>query len=229
MSRMSDRLRQQRAGDRERISVLIDRDHWNRILEIANANKSSSEAKPRYGPVIRAILGLGLPTLESELAAERAKERAQGFLIQFKGGERAFMEEDLSEAPLLNEDLSDRTNQLSLMAANLRAANLCGTNLSYVELDGANLEGADLRHASLRGANLGGANLRGADMRYCDVFDALYDHATRWPDGFNFVEAGAITSIGKQERDDEKWEAEQKKGVGFDNDEPMALPPPPKR
>lgn len=214
--------------------MLIDRDHWNRILGIAEEYKKNNDSRPRYGPVIRAILSLGLPMLESELAAERAELRARVFLSQFRSGERAFANEVLTGAPLQNRDLSDRESPLSLRSADLNGANLAGANLSYADLDSATLEEADLRRASLREANLEGANLRDADLRYCDVCHALYDSMTKWPDGFDYRGAGAITALEKSDLEDGELSVEDgggliPSGMISDDDEPIQLPPPRKK
>jgi len=229
---VSDRLRQQRAGDRERISVLIDHDHLSRIIRIAEEHKTSSGTKPRYGPVIRAVVSLGLPVLEREIAAERAEQRAKTFLSEFQSGERLFANEVLTEAPLQDTDLSDRESPMDLSFAKLCDANLSGTNLSYADLSGTDFQGADLRRASLRGTKLEMANLEGADMRYCDVYDAVYDSETRWPDGFNYRDAGAITKYERQDKEAEGWPRinERESTVGGriegDDDDPILLPPP---
>jgi uncharacterized protein YjbI with pentapeptide repeats len=67
----------------------------------------------------------------------------------------------------------------------------------YITFKEANLRGAKL-HGSLDGADFRRADLRGAN--FADITDpgkakwrgAIYDATTRWPDGFNFTEAGAV-------------------------------------
>ena len=61
--------------------------------------------------------------------------------------------------------------------ANLRDANLIG----------ADLNGADLRGADLRGSDMSTANLVGTIL-----YESKYNNATRWPDGFDPQEAGAV-------------------------------------
>lgn len=97
----------------------------------------------------------------------------------------------------------------NLSNANLRDtdfgwANLAGADLSNANLLGANLYAADLRKANLTGANLTnaylvGADLRGAVLTGADLTGATYrdqprwpDNDTRWPEGFDPVQAGAI-------------------------------------
>jgi uncharacterized protein YjbI with pentapeptide repeats len=84
-----------------------------------------------------------------------------------------------------------------LSGADLSGANLGGADLDAADLRGANLSRADLREASLSGASLDSANLRGADLSGASLseyglFGAGYDGDTRWPDGFDPEEAGAV-------------------------------------
>jgi uncharacterized protein YjbI with pentapeptide repeats len=89
----------------------------------------------------------------------------------------------------------------------LEGADLSGTNLPYAALTGANLHlaslrrarlwgaeliGADLRGADLRGANLGHANLEGAKLAGINLDGCRYNASTRWPDGFDPSEWGAL-------------------------------------
>lgn len=94
-----------------------------------------------------------------------------------------------------------------LVRANLRGAYLCGMDLiqailALADLSEADLSCADLALASLNGADLRGARLRGADLIDADLSDALldgadltgahYDANTRWPEGYDPIEHGAI-------------------------------------
>jgi uncharacterized protein YjbI with pentapeptide repeats len=86
--------------------------------------------------------------------------------------------------------------------ADLSGARLMGAALRGVKLVKANLTGADLRNAdltsavvpgaNLQSAKLQGATLTGADLKGADLKGALYDAQTRWPDGFNPQERGAL-------------------------------------
>ena len=69
-----------------------------------------------------------------------------------------------------------------LRDGSLLGADLCRANLSGAHLNEANLSGADLSEARLRNGNLLGAFLGGAK----------YDQYTKWPEGLDPVEAGAI-------------------------------------
>jgi uncharacterized protein YjbI with pentapeptide repeats len=85
---------------------------------------------------------------------------------------------------------------------NLSRARLAGAMLRSTRLVKANMEGVDLRNAdltsavvpgaNLRNAKLQGATLTGADLKGADLKGALYDEQTRWPDGFNPQERGAL-------------------------------------
>ncbi len=97
-----------------------------------------------------------------------------------------------------------RLERSSLEGADLRAADLRGARLGGASLNGADLRGANLEEGSLRGARLrkarlgdarlGGADLRGANVQDADLagadlvgadcMGAIYNAATRWPQGF---------------------------------------------
>jgi hypothetical protein len=58
------------------------------------------------------------------------------------------------------------------------------------------LERIDFRRADLREANFSdswirGCDFRGANLAHADFTAAIYDEATRWPEGFDPVEHGA--------------------------------------
>lgn len=90
----------------------------------------------------------------------------------------------------------------SFVDADLRGADLSHTSLGQIDLSeadlrGASLRGADLDSARLGGARLSGADLRGATLNGADLTDpaygrATYDSATKWPDGYDPVAAGAM-------------------------------------
>jgi len=75
-------------------------------------------------------------------------------------------------------------------------------DLSMAKLHGATLAGADLRKADLRGADLsaaylGAANLRGADLSEANLHgaylhEAIYEHSTKFPEGFDPESAGMV-------------------------------------
>jgi hypothetical protein len=115
---------------------------------------------------------------------------------------------DLREANLSNSDL----NRADLTSANLHEADLSGSdlrgadltnadlreaNLINSDLTGADLSSTDLRAANLFGAHLSevdltGANLAGANLRQVDLYEAKYDHNTKWPTGFDPFAARAV-------------------------------------
>lgn len=88
----------------------------------------------------------------------------------------------------------------NLAGADLRGATLRGSWLPWATLDGADLRGADLGGAVLTETSFRGANLEGADLRDASVVDitrtnfagAVYDEATRWPEGFDTREHGML-------------------------------------
>jgi hypothetical protein len=100
---------------------------------------------------------------------------------------------DLRGANLWGADLEGA----NLERTNLEGANLGGANLGRTNLGGANLEKANLWWADLGGADLGrtnleGANLRGVDLSRANLSGATYKADTKWPDGFNPEQAGAV-------------------------------------
>src|SRR5260370_25843159 len=74
-----------------------------------------------------------------------------------------------------------------LSRADLRGADLRGMDLSEIDFGRQDLTGADLGQANLRGAMLADAILTDADL-----WGARFDHRTKWPDGFEPQEHGAI-------------------------------------
>lgn len=113
---------------------------------------------------------------------------------------------------LVNADLSGANlNGANLFSANLRGAKLCWADLSNADLRESDLCGGDLRGARLHWTRLGWAdlsqtNLCGVDLSQIllrdfsasdrtfviTLNDAIYDESTKWPDGFDPIEAGAI-------------------------------------
>lgn len=75
----------------------------------------------------------------------------------------------------------------NLEEADLHGVDLHGTSLFEVSLIGTDLSNADLSNADLRRAYLWSATLDGADLS-----GAIYNQRTNWPNGFDYVGAGAI-------------------------------------
>jgi len=119
---------------------------------------------------------------------------------------------DLDGLNLQNADLRgvDLTGMLishtDFSFADVRGASFYWDSLIDVSFDGANLEGADLagtdlirvsfRHANLRNALIGpsglgfpssvfGCDFTAANLEGTDLWAALYDEDTRFPDGFD--------------------------------------------
>ena len=112
-------------------------------------------------------------------------------------------ESNLKGANLEVSNLSDAKLQIANLAqADLYSANLQGANLSEADLRGAKLKqailrgtflgSADLRGADLRAANLTEADLRGANLEAADLRRAIYNSQTEWPDGFDYINSGAV-------------------------------------
>jgi hypothetical protein len=89
---------------------------------------------------------------------------------------------DLSGAHLPRANLAIALlDRARLTNADMRKVNLIGARLEFADLGGAHLEGAVLRRTMLTTALLDGVLLLGA----------VTDEHTRWPDGFDWREAGA--------------------------------------
>ncbi len=211
--------------DKERVSVLIDRGDWVRIRTIAKNEKRSN------GRILREAVSRGLPVLEGELRAERARQRAIEFLSSFKHGEFDFEKIDLTEAPLQNRELDG----IWLAGSSLTGADLSGASLRGAVLRSADLRDANLRRASLRNADLTGANLKGADLSLCDLFKAKFDSQTVWPDEFDHHRAGAMDPAELSDHEDKVRELDQRLGLTdpipgeldvAEGDAPIPLPPP---
>jgi uncharacterized protein YjbI with pentapeptide repeats len=71
-------------------------------------------------------------------------------------------------------------------------ASLQGANLAGFQLPEADLAGAKLTGANFEGAFLLGANLTGADLNGTKFNEARYDERTKWPQGFDPTQRGAV-------------------------------------
>ena len=104
---------------------------------------------------------------------------------------------DLRGAGLMLADLRGvKLEGANLRGTELHEADLRGAHLRGVDLHGDMLAGAKLRVADLSGANLSEATLSWADLSWANLEganlrEAIYDNATKWPDGFDPVAAGA--------------------------------------
>jgi uncharacterized protein YjbI with pentapeptide repeats len=94
---------------------------------------------------------------------------------------------DLTEAVLDGVWLEEA----QLSDARLRAASLCGARLNGASLCRVVLDSADLSDAELEGADLSGASLDGAMLS-----GARYSMSTRWPEGFDPQDEGAVLAHG---------------------------------
>jgi hypothetical protein len=101
-------------------------------------------------------------------------------LVDFILAKASLAEADLSKTNMHSIDLSD---------ANLERADLSGSNLYK-----ANLHGANLYKANLSWADLSNAKLAKADLRNAELTRAKYNNQTKWPEGFDYENSGAILS-----------------------------------
>jgi uncharacterized protein YjbI with pentapeptide repeats len=154
--------------------------------------------------------GVGWVSAILVLAAVMATVRhtAASFMARRWGVGAYLVGANLRGADLNGVDLM----QANLQRADLRAAQLAGarlqdTDLRWADLRGANLNGADLGGGCLGITKLSGADLRGADLRRTwlegagwmpgsrwavPIRGARYNSHTRWPEGFDPQQHGAV-------------------------------------
>ena len=82
---------------------------------------------------------------------------------------------NLTDAILINADLSVAKKEKFDLPANLQRANLNGADLSGANLTGANLSGAYLINAKLVNTNLTGANLSDAKVEDFQLEKAIFE------------------------------------------------------
>ena len=109
---------------------------------------------------------------------------------RYQSGERNFKGVAISGVNLVWVELPD----INLRGADLSYANLSGANLSGANLSAGTLAFADLSRADLRCSNLEGARLEGANLQGVMLEAAVFDEHTRFPRGFNPLQAGAIAA-----------------------------------
>ena len=83
-------------------------------------------------------------------------------------------------------------NGADLCDADLREANLKGTDLRFADLCKTQLAGANLQDANLQSANLKNTNLQEVNLKGAHLEESFYDHETKWPEGFDYQNCGAI-------------------------------------
>jgi uncharacterized protein YjbI with pentapeptide repeats len=76
--------------------------------------------------------------------------------------------------------------------SNLTYANLAGARLDHATLVRVNFRGAVLVGATLYHAHLESVDFTLADLSRAELGGARHDANTRWPDGFDPLEHGAI-------------------------------------
>ena len=92
----------------------------------------------------------------------------------------------------VSEVLEIPTKTRTLYGADLQGLDFSNTNLSHASLAWTNLCGSNLSAADLRGADLRGSDMSTAVVVGAILYEAKYNNATRWPEGFNPEEAGAV-------------------------------------
>lgn len=105
---------------------------------------------------------------------------------------------DFCYADLSGADLRGAAFDGYMTGVNLKRANLSKATLEACDMDEANLRGANLNEADLRDAYLVGADLRETDLSHTNLNGAMYDDSTKWPDGFDPTQAGAVNVTEKE-------------------------------
>ena len=109
---------------------------------------------------------------------------------------------DLSQAQFGNTTVfSDGSNGVNLSGTNANLSNLSLDNISFLgaQLNGANLSDSNLTNtiffdADLSNAQVNNSNLTGANLTDANLTLTAYNAFTIWPDGFDPVAAGAVSS-----------------------------------
>jgi hypothetical protein len=115
------------------------------------------------------------------------------WVAKYQGEDEVLRGALLPFAPLRGADLrfADLTGA-NLIHADLTSANLRDVTLTGAALSGADLTGADLAYGDLSGSILCGADLANALFYKTNLSCARYDARTRWPDGFDPQQHGAV-------------------------------------
>ena len=176
--------------------------------EVARFEYKLGELGARGGELVTGTPHVGEvePPLFQALTAfdstTKVRVRTHGYTLVFKR----------PLGPLVLKALNKAAEKVNLSWANLSGANLADANLSAAVMHRAYLSEADLRNADLRGADLseadlsmaklngaylGAANLRGADLSEANLHgaylhEAIYEHSTILPEGFDPEEAGMV-------------------------------------
>jgi hypothetical protein len=109
---------------------------------------------------------------------------------------------DLSEALFGSTTVfSDGSNGVNLSSTNANLSNLSLDNVSFLgaQLNGTNLSDSNLINTNFVGADLSNAQVNNSNLTDANLSDAnlsltAYNAFTIWPDGFDPVAAGAVSS-----------------------------------
>jgi hypothetical protein len=101
---------------------------------------------------------------------------------------------DAREVDFFDSEIKDAGFAKALLAgAIFLESDLTGSVFKEADLDNANLRNTNLDKTVLKGANLCNADLSGAkNIGNAQLFNAKYNHNTKWPEGFDPKEANAV-------------------------------------
>lgn len=167
--------------------------------DVANAERKLVEAVRRRKSLLEAPVAP--PVTAAALRAGLIDEKQLNGL-SMKGA-------DLSGASIIYKELrgadfSDAIlKKTRFQGCDLRAANFNGADLAGAMFFLADLRGADLSRAQVGTSDFRQARLEGADMRSLGLdsadLRATFDQTTNWPEGFDPVNAGAVSTEPRSE------------------------------
>jgi len=172
-------LRERRFETSDRLTGKVP--DWRPGSEAIGTQRSS---EPEFLPVNAATLRAGL-VKERDLPGLTMRH------VDLRGMELAYR--NLRGADFSGSDLSKGSLQGSdLAGATLKKAELDSVSFYEADLRGADLCGAKLRHGNFSKARLEKADLRDAVLEDVQLARATYDGDTKWPEGFDPDQYGAI-------------------------------------
>jgi len=116
--------------------------------------------------------------------------------IDFSGAyliNAGFIQSSFDSANFQNSNLVNSAfSSSSFQMADFRDANLQETEMNYSRLRNAVFDGADLSHVKIYSTDLDGADFRNADLSGITLTKSFYNSSTRFPEGFEPSQAGAL-------------------------------------